>query len=265
MIGSVVIYQQLNFMQHKDLGFEQQGILIVDNYNELQEQSRAFREALARRSEVQSISASSRVPAGRSLWMKTYKTPEMEESQAIQTFPVDEQFIPTLNMELVAGRNFSEMLDRDTARLPAIINEAAVSEFGLEGNPVGAEINQGQYVIGVVKDFNFESMRQRIAPAVLTYEPDGRRMVVRLQGRQMASFISALNQLWEQFNIEEPIRYYFLDQTFEQLAENERTLSQAVTFFTLLAILIACLGLFGLAAFTAEQRTKEIGIRIAPS
>lgn len=261
MISSGVVYRQLKFIQNKDLGFEQEGVLIIDNYNELKENAEAFRERLAQRSEVKRISTASRLPAGKSIWIRTYQKLQSEEPQAIQTFPVDAHLLPTLDMQLLAGRNFSPELDRDTARAPVIVNEATVRALGLEGNPIGAEINEGERIVGVVRDFNFESIRHRIAPAVMVYEPDGSKLVVKLQGRQMAAFISELNQLWQSFNLEEPIRYYFLDQNFERLAENERTLSQAIAFFTLLAVIIACLGLFGLAAFTAEQRTKEIGIR----
>jgi putative ABC transport system permease protein len=261
MVSSVVVYRQLKFIQNKDLGFEQEGVFIINNYDELEENGTAFREALARRSEVKRISVAARVPAGSSLWVRTYKTPQMEESQTIQTFPVDEHFLPTLDMHLLSGRNFSRELDRDTARTPAIVNEAAVRALGLESDPVGVEINEGERIVGVIRDFNFESMRRRIAPVVLTYAPEGSKLVVKLQGRRMATFIGALNRLWEQFEVKDPLRYYFLDQNFEKLAENEKTLSQAILYFTLLAVIIACLGLFGLAAFTAEQRIKEIGIR----
>lgn len=258
IIASMVVFRQLNYMQHKDKGFEMEGVLIVENANELGARAEAFRQEMAKAGQVAGTAFSGRIPTDGSVWMYTYQTPPMAEAMTIQTFPVDADVIPALGMRLLEGRNFSAEIATDTSA--AIINEAAARALGLE-EPLGAEINEGQRVIGVVHDFNFQSLKHQVEPVVMTYAPAGGRLVLKLQGGDMAGFLALLQDTWKRFSPDEPIRYFFLDDNFAQLAANERTLSQAIASFTLLALLIACLGLFGLASFTAEQRSKEIGIR----
>lgn len=260
IIASLVVFQQLKYMQQADKGFEQEGVLIVNNVRELGEQAQAFRQEMERYPQVISTSFNDRLPAGNFLWMYTFQTPEMEESITIQTFPVDENYLPTLGLRLIEGRNFSEEIASDSNAV--ILNESAVEALGLVGKDlIGAEVNEGVRVIGVVKDFNFQSLREKIEPAVMSFGPNGHRLALKLKGVQMADFITDLESNWQKFSPEEPIAYTFLDDNFAKLAAKEKMLGQAVTMFTLLAIVIACLGLFGLAAFMAEQRTKEIGIR----
>lgn len=258
MISSLVVFCQLQFMQEKDLGFHQEGVLLIDNFGSLKNNANAFKTSLEQQSKVAKTSRYRRVPAGKSIWMYTYKTPEMTEEQTVQTFPVDEDYLETLELQLLEGRNFNPT--RDSNSVAAIINEAAVKAMGLQ-NPIGAEINQGQRVIGVIKDFHFQSMRKNVEPAVMVYYPDGYGLAVKLSGNQLSGFVEELPEIWATHAPTESIRYHFLDENFAQLLAQEKTLSRMVSFFTLLAILIACLGLFGLAAFTTEQRTKEIGIR----
>lgn len=256
--SSIVVFQQLKYMQNKDKGFEMEGVLVIENAGMLDGQAETFRQELAQQSQVVRAAFSGRLPTDGSVWMYTYRTPEMAEALTIQTFPVDAEAIPTLGMRLLEGRNFSREIASDSTA--AILNEAAVRALGLE-EPIGAEINEGQRVIGVVHDFNFQSLKHKVEPVVMTYTATGGRLALKLQGQDMAGFLSTLQDTWKRFSPDEPLRYFFLDDNFAQLAASERTLGRAIAAFTLLALLIACLGLFGLAAFTAEQRTKEIGIR----
>ncbi|MCB9036679.1 MAG: ABC transporter permease [Lewinellaceae bacterium] len=256
--SSMIVFQQLKYMQEKDKGFEMEGVLVIENASKLNTQAEAFRQEIEQQPQVESTAFSGRIPTDGSVWMYTYQTPEMAEALTIQTFPVDANVIPTLGMRLLEGRNFSREIASDSTA--AILNEAAVSALGLK-EPIGAEINEGQRVVGVVHDFNFQSLKHQIEPVVMTYTPDGSRLALKLQGRDMAGFLATLQDTWRRFSADEPIRYFFLDDNFAELAASERTLSRAIAAFTLIALLIACLGLFGLAAFTAEQRTKEIGIR----
>ena len=259
IIATLVMYNQLSYMQHKDKGFDEQGVLVINGVGALGNKAEAFRQALAGRSEVVSTSFNSREPAGKSIWMYTYQTPGMKESVTIQTFPADEDYIPTLGMHLLQGRNFSKQLATDSNS--AILNEAAVKELGLK-NPIGAQINEGMKVIGVVSDFNFESLKNKIAPVVLQLSKKGYGLAVRLNGRsKVAGFLAYMQNEWKSFSPDEPLRYSFLDENFAALAEKDRILSKASTFFTVLALVIACIGLFALAMFTAEQRSKEISIR----
>ncbi len=258
IISSMIVFQQLKYMQDKDKGFEMEGVLVVENAGKLGPQAEAFRQEIGQQSQVESTAFSGRIPTDGSVWMYTYQTPEMEEALTIQTFPVDADVLPTLGMRLLKGRNFSKEIASDSTA--AILNEAAVRALGLE-NPIGAEINEGQRVIGVVHDFNFQSLKHQVEPVAMTYTPAGGRLALKLRGRDMAGFLATLQDTWRRFSADEPIRYFFLDDNFAQLAASERTLSRAIAAFTLLALLIACLGLSGLAAFTAVQRAKEIGIR----
>lgn len=257
IISSLAVYQQLDFMQHTDKGFAPEGVLLIENTSELGEQVEAFRQQLEQLPQVEQSSYGRRIPTGRGVWMATFATPEMEQSITIQTFPGDEDYIETLGMRLIEGRGFSGDLASDSTAV--ILNEAAVRALGLGDEPLGKQINPDQYVIGVISDFHFQSLRDQIEPVVLTYDAGG-YLIFRLQGRQIADFMDQMPTIWQQFTTE-PIRYSFLDDNFMQLAEQERMLSKAVSFFTLLALVIACMGLFGLTAFTVQRRTKEIGIR----
>jgi putative ABC transport system permease protein len=259
IICTLVVQHQLTFMQNKDKGFDETGVLIINNAGALGKNTEAFRQSLAARSQVISTSFSQRTPAGNSVWMYTYQTPQMTEAKTIQTFPADDKFIPTLGIHILQGRNFSKELASDSTA--AIINEAAVTALELK-KPIGAQINDGQKVIGVISDFNFQSLHEKIAPVVLSYSKEGYELAVKLQGRQHVSdFITFLNSKWKSYSNDEPLQYSFLDENFAALAEKERLLGKAVTFFTVLALLIAAIGLFALTTFTVEQRVKEIGIR----
>lgn len=258
IICSTVVFQQLQFMRNTDKGFEQEGVLVVQGLGALGEQSQAFRQEVERQSQVVSTSLSKRIPSGNSVWMYTYKTPAMTDGMTIQTFPVDDQYLSTMGMRLVDGRNFSREFASDS--LGVIFNRAAVEALGLE-NHIGADVGFNQHVVGVIENFNFQSLRQQIEPAALVYATDGYNLAVKLQGNDMAGFLASLEQTWKQFNAEEPIQYYFLDDNFAKLAEKDQVLGRAISFFTLLTLFIACLGLLGLVAFTIEQRGKEIGIR----
>jgi putative ABC transport system permease protein len=183
----------------------------------------------------------------------------MAESVTIQNFIGDDNYIPTLGMRLIAGRNFSRELASDSSA--AIINEAAARVLLLGDDPIGKEINEGETVIGVVSDFNFQSLKQHIEPVVLTYAETGDELAVKLRGSSVAGFVDRLTAIWQQFAPDTQLRYAFLDDQFAELAAKERILGKTVSFFTLFAILIAAMGLFGLAAFTAARRTKEIGVR----
>ncbi len=258
VLSSIVVYQQLQYMQHKDMGFDTEGVMVIENAGALKEKAEAFRTLAEQQSQVERTGFSARTPTGSGVWMYTYQTPQMKESITMQTFPVDDQFLPTLGMRIAEGRNFSREMGSDSSAV--IINEAAVKAFGLE-EPIGAEVNEGQRVVGVVHDFNFQSLHKKIEPVVLTYSTTPNDLAIKLKRGDVAGFIATLKEHWRSFSPDEPMRYFFLDDNFAQLAADEKALSRAISFFTLLALIIAALGLLGLAAFTAEQRTKEIGIR----
>lgn len=255
---SFVVYGQLQYMKNKDKGFRGDGVLLIENAGALKQQADAFRHSIEQQSQVISTSFCNRIPGGKGISMYTYRTFAMKAYMTMQTFPVDDQYISTLEMRLTSGRNFSKGLISDTNSL--ILNESAVAALGLF-NPIGATINGSEKVIGVVKDFNYASLREKIGPAVLRYSPMGDALAIKLRGGHTAAFLEWLRAEGKKFLPDEPLTITFLDDNFKQLAAKEALLGNAITFFTMLAILLATLGLTGLSLFTIERRTKEIGVR----
>ena len=185
----------------------------------------------------------------------------MPQRLFIQEFPVDDRYISTLGLRLADGRNFDKDLLSDTNSV--ILNQAAVSALRLF-NPVGTLLNGSQRVIGVVRDFNYTSLREKINPALLRLNRKGSpvsAIVIRLRGGHPADFLDWLRRTGKEFIPDKPLDISFMDDNFRRLAEKDRLLGQAINFFTALAILLATLGLIGLTLFTIERRTKEIGIR----
>lgn len=259
IISTLVVYDQLQYMQKKDKGFNEEGVLLVNNAGILGDKKTVLKNAIDGRNEVISTSFTQRTPGGKSIWMFTYQTPGMTESMTLQTFPADKDYIPTLGMQVIDGRNFSKDIASDSSAV--ILNEEAVKALQLK-NPIGAEVNEGQKVIGVVSDFNFQSLHEKIAPAVISYSSDGGQLAVKIKGVQhVTAFRTFLENEWKKLSAEQPIQYSFLDEDFAAFAEKEKVLSKAVTFFTVLALIIASIGLFALAMFSIEQKVKEIGIR----
>ena len=255
---SFVVYSQLLYMKNKDKGFRTEGVVLVENIDNTSGRAQAFQHLVEQQAQVASSSFCIRVPAGNILAMGTYRTAAMQKDMTIQDFLGDDRYISTLGIHLTEGRDFNKQLLSDTNAL--ILNESAVAALGLF-KPVGAIINGSERVIGVVKDFNYTSLHEKIGPAILRYRPNGGILAIRLHGGHTADFLGWLRRTGKDFQSENPLNISFLDDNFAHLAEKERLLGQAITFFTVLAILLATLGLIGLTIFTIERRIKEIGIR----
>lgn len=266
IICTALVYQQLAYMRQKELGFQKENVMLLKNISKLGTQYDALMHTLASDSRMMSVTASDQEP------FSTYNGTSMRQKgqgdvdRKITGFArVSYDYLKTLGITLIAGRDFSREIASDTAAV--IVNEAAVKAFGLE-DPLNNEIEIGEdrvyHVIGVTEDFHFQSMDRKIAPLVmLLYDTvdELNTIVVRTQGQDMVNMVADLEDTWKQFAPDVPFEYAFLDETFDALFKNYQQLSSIVTLFAGLAILIACLGLLALAAFMAEQRTKEIGIR----
>jgi putative ABC transport system permease protein len=255
---SFVVYSQLLYMKNKDKGFRTEGVVLMENLDNTKGRAVAFQHLVDQQAQVASTSFCTRVPAGHSIAMGTYRTATMQKDLTIQDFPGDDRYISTLGIRLTEGRDFNKQLLSDTNAL--ILNESAVAALGLF-KPVGTIINGSERVIGVVKDFNYTSLHEKIGPAILRYQPNGSTLAIRLRGGHTADFLDWLRHTAKEFQPEAPLNISFLDDNFAHLAEKEKLLGQAITFFTILAILLATLGLIGLTIFTIERRIKEIGIR----
>ncbi|WP_343704197.1 ABC transporter permease [Chitinophaga sp.] len=267
---SIVCWLQMRFMQQKDLGFQKDQVLTFHLHSEAMRNSVAAIKAELKKSPYIENVASSSNPIGRnnigSNGFKAEKDGKFEVASLItQNFKVDEDFIPTMGLQLLAGRNFTHA-DRYTGML---VNETMVKEMGLQ-NPVGKRVQftadtvRERRIIGVVKDFHIYSLQHKIAPVALMMPPTPSwedNLYVRLQKGRIPEGLQHIEKVYAQFEKNYPLEVHFTDDDFARQYHSEQTQGRVFLVFTALAIFIACLGLFGLAAFTAEQRTKEIGIR----
>lgn len=259
VIGTVVIFQQLQFMRSKDLGFNKENLLIVDNANLLNNSLVNFKETLSNYPGVSQICIVNRLPASTSSYsIATIESPYVEEPLKINRFRGDYDYPATLGFQLVRGRFFNSQLASDSSAV--LLNESAVKALMLP-DPIGQILNKKYEVIGVVKDFNFESLKHAIAPSMISVSKEGYQVAIRVQNNEAADVIAAVEKEWNLRSPEEPLRYHFLDENVANLMRNEKVMGEVLALFSLLAIFIACLGLFGLSAYLATQRRQEIGIR----
>lgn len=265
MIATLVIVQQLQFMSNKDLGFDQNNTLTIDNLFSAGKDALVLRDELLQHPQVKDASLHSGEPGSKSIMtMYTFQTEEMQNALTINTYVGDHRFLPVMGFKMIEGRNFNGDLASDTSSV--ILNESAVRALGLR-NPIGATLNKNQTVIGVVSDFHWESLQHEINPVVIILQNERKpkvafgQLALKLQPTNISALLQDITKKWKELAPQEPLQYHFLDDNFGDLNRKEEGFAKGVGFFTMLAILISCLGLFGLAAYTTEQRTKEIGIR----
>jgi putative ABC transport system permease protein len=267
IVGALVVSRQLDFIMGKNVGYDREQVVVVDLNNQtLQQRAPALMEELERAPGIRSVSRAGTVP-GRGLG-RTGVVPEGagdEDSWIVSMMSIDENYLQTLGMNLVEGRNFSDEYGTDQQQA-LLINEAAARAFGWSSDPVGRIVTGGggveRTVVGVVGDFHFVSFRQAIEPIVFYYNVGSRpTLTLRIEGRDAGIALAQIEQAWSGINPEFPFEYAFLDEEFAQMYAQEGTFARLARVFTLLSIVIACLGLFGLAAFATEQRTREIGVR----
>jgi putative ABC transport system permease protein len=269
IIGTVVVYRQLQYVQSQNLGFDKEHVLVIPVVDPpARYQFPSFKNAIQQNPGILSVSASSAVPSG--LIGISLLHPEgipENENVSMETMLVEHDFIPTLGIAIAAGRNFSRDYSTDSTDA-FIINEAAAARLGWKNDAVGKTFDwTGQRrgrIIGVVKDFHTKSLHEKIEPLAIhiAYSMDPFiNFVVRLSPQNIPEKLAFLEEKWHQVYPLHPFEYSFLDEDFDNLYRAEQLRGKIFSAFAGLAIFIACLGLFGLAAFSAEQRTKEIGIR----
>ncbi|MEM1134632.1 MAG: ABC transporter permease [Bacteroidota bacterium] len=270
MVGTAVVFSQLQYLRNHDLGFDQEQMVIVDFGwdGKVQEQIEAIKNTILNHPDVLAIAASRAVPgnflpnAGTDI-----EAPNGEMvSYGPTIYEIDPDFIPNYNIEMAAGRAFSRDFPNDTAQ-SLILNEAAIKLWGYYDpeDIIGKRFEQwgkSGTVIGVVKDFNYQSLHKIVEPLSLRYEPYSmRKFSIRIKSENIPATIGDLEKMWNELVPHRPFLYSFLDESFNKQYEADARFGKIFTAFAGIAILIACLGLFGLTAYTTSQRTKEIGIR----
>ena len=265
LIGTFIIYEQMTFLQNTKLGFDHDQILVIElRDRELRSRYAVLKELLEQDANVLSVAGSSSVPGGGySAYFARAEGMADDQPMVLPYFWVGDNFQETYGLELSEGRWPAPGLGDDSTRM-VVVNETGVRQFGWQ-DALGKRIEVSDFtaiVTGVVRDFHFASLHETIQPVVL--EPsDGSysRVSVRLSPGDHVGMIERLEEAWSAFAPAYPFKYSFLDQDLDELYASEHRLSRASAYFSVLAVLIACLGLLGLAAFTAGRRTKEIGIR----
>lgn len=269
IVGTTVVYQQLQFIQNTKLGYDKEQVLVVQGTYRLGQNEQLFRKQLMQDSRVVDATLSGYVPAGPSLNNNflVYGDDKVNEFTKGIRYNVDENYIPTLGMTMVAGRNFSPDFATDSSGI--ILNETAAREMGWRAGAIGHTVtqpnNQGAKttyrVIGVVKDFHFKSLHERITPLMMTLGHNGGAILAKVKARDLPALITSVEKQWKTLVADEPLDYTFLEENFNATYRAEQKTARILGLFAGLTIFVACLGLFGLATFTAEQRTKEIGVR----
>jgi putative ABC transport system permease protein len=271
IVGTTVIYRQLSYMRNRELGFNRDQVLIVENTYALGSGITAFKEQLLKLPGVEKATVTGYLPTSDNRNDNTFfLTPDLDTKKAIslQNWSIDENYIPALGMQMAAGRNFSKDFPTDSNGM--VINEAAMHMMGLR-EPLGQKLYNLDdvktkrltvyHIVGVVKDFNFNSLRQVVTPMGLFLKEDWGSVALRIHTGNAHQLVSQVEQTWSKMMPGQPFSYTFMDDQFNAIYRSEQRMGGISLSFSLLAILIACLGLFGLAAYAAEQRTREIGIR----
>jgi putative ABC transport system permease protein len=267
--GTILVIQQVNFIRHRELGFEKEKVLIIENLGNLTDNNvENLREAVAQIPQVEKVGGSNGILGGQN--GATGAVAKGSTEGALLNFSmVDHDYLNVMNFQFKHGRNFSREFPSDTLDR-VILNEAALRDLGIKGDPIGTLITDDPKaekvrfftIIGVVKDFHFTNLRNEIKPYMFLLNPKGvDKFAVKISTSDFPGTITALKKAWSAIEPNRPFQYFFLDETFEKLYKADENFKLVFSALTLGAIYIACSGLFAIAAFFIRRRTKEIGIR----
>ena len=271
IVSTLVVFQQLDYIQSKDLGYTKDRVLVINDVGVLGNQKQSFKQEVQQLTSVKSTTLSGFLPTPSNRSDSSFfeeSAMQQENAVQMQQWRVDEDYISTLDLEVIAGRDFDKQFSTDS--LSVIINESAVAVLGVEPeealgkritDDLGNENPRFYTVIGVVKNFHYESLRENVGALGMMLGGYSGALAIKINAGDYANTIANIETIWESMVPGQIFGYYFIEEQFNATYEAEQRLGQIFITFTLLSILIACLGLFGLAAFNAEKRTKEVGIR----
>lgn len=264
IISTMIVYNQLSYLQEKNIGMDKQNVMILRNTGRLDKSRESFKQSIEAQSGIVAASYTNNVFPGINN-TTVFRVAGTDQDRILGTYYTDYDQLNTLKFEMVAGEFFTRGQIADSS--VCIINEAAVKEFGWDGEILKRKITNyngekpyDMQVIGVVKDFNFESFKMKVRPLIIQFQVSANNLMIRYDGSAQQA-IDKVRTEWKRIAPNDPFEYAFLDENFDELFREEQRLGQVFTVLTGIAIFVACLGLLGLASFTAEQRTKEIGIR----
>ncbi|AEV97705.1 hypothetical protein A4D02_16315 [Niastella koreensis] len=268
IIGTLVVYNQLTYMQNRDTGYNRSQMLVIKNTGRLGNSIGNFKQELKQLPGVQDITISRFLPTGKERHITGLfpQVPiDIKQDVLTEFWPVDEDYIKTMRMQMVSGRNFSKQLASDS--MAVIVNEAFVRKMGFT-DPLNKTIYrnsfglQAYHIVGVVKDFNYSSLRNDVKPLALVNEHDNGAVTIRISTSNLPALMMQVENKWHQFaHHTAQFTWSFMDDDFDATYRTEQQMKQIFISFSVLAIVIACLGLFGLSAYAAEQRNKEIAVR----
>lgn len=265
IVGMMVVYRQVDYVQVKNLGFDRDNLVYIPIEGELTEKYNLFKQRAVTLAGVTSVSRMRQTPTGHHHYKGDISWPgkNPDDKESIADVIVGYDFVKTLKLQLKDGRDFSTSHGTDSANF--LVNESMAARLGYH-NPIGKKLSWGSeegMIIGVLKDFHFYSMHTSIDPMVIRLNEKQKygTILVRVEAGKAKEALSALENLSNEVNPKTPFTYQFADEQYARLYNNEQLVSRLASWFACIAIFISCLGLFGLASFTAEQRTKEIGVR----
>jgi putative ABC transport system permease protein len=273
IIGTLVIYNQLTFIRSREIGYNRDQVLVINNASAV-DHINVFRQELTKISGVQNASVAGSLPTetgyNQNGWFKS-PTLDAKTVTIMTDFYVDQNYVPTLGMQMSAGRNFSKDFISDSTAV--IINETAAQLLGFK-NPLNEKLyrpsgyaanggfnSKGFHIVGVVKDFNFNSMHDKVGPMIIELNENWGKIALRINTKNIPALITAVENKWNNMGPRQPISYTFLDADFNKIYNADQRTGTLFISFAVFAIFIACLGLFGLVTYAAEQRIKEIGVR----
>lgn len=267
IIGTFIIYRQMDFILNKEVGYDKEQIILLEGANTLGEQVYTLKDELLKLSEVEKVTISDYLPIKGTkrnqnpFWQKGRQA--VDNAVGAQIWRVDADYIQTMGMDITQGRDFNPQMPTDSQAV--IINQRMMQELGLN-DPIGNQIvNSGGEafdVIGVVDNFNFETLKEDVRPLCLVLGNSTSIVSLKVNSENMQGLIDQLTQVWNQFSPNQSIRYAFLNESFAMMYSDVQRMGRIFTSFAILAIIVACLGLFALSAFMVEQRSKEISIRL---
>lgn len=265
IIATIIVFNQVDFILNKKLGFKKEQVIVLHGTSTLADNIVAFKNELLKNAEVESVSISNYLPIEGSMrngnTINKEGEPDFESGLNSQIWAVDYDYIETLGITLVEGRNFSKDFSNDIASV--IVNQKLANDFNFD-SPIGKRVTNGVItweIIGVVEDFNFQTIKQDISPLCMKLGNSTESMLIKISTENTSDVLSNIEALWKDFSPNQALRYSFLDADFELMYSDVKQMGNIFMCFALLAIIVACLGLFGLAEFMTKSRTKEIGIR----